>query len=370
MKVFFQTIGLLFEFNLGLTSQLAAYKDTNVTIGTRHLLLYVYGIGYTQHFRNLKIRMITFPTAVPFKPTLYYGSAVSSLIVKSSLFKNFISRFDIVHLNDRSYPYTKAAVKTRKRTLLTLHWIPSKIDEDTFSKLDALVAPSETVARITKEKLGIKPKVIYHGVNSSLFNTQITQTKAREYLGLPQGRKVILWNGRMEAIKDPKTLIDAIPIVAKEIPDSLFLIKTNSSRNSGILKNARKLIKKTGTEQNVIISKGWDFITKMPYFYRSADVHVHTSLSECCSFVLIEAMACGIPIISTNISVVSDPVGNSGLRFEPKDPEDLADKIIKLLSNEKLRTELSEKGLRRVSELGLTWEKAAERYRDLYLSLM
>ncbi len=115
---------------------------------------------------------------------------------------------------------------------------------------------------------------------------------------------------------------------------------------------------------------GWDFITKMPYYYRSADVCVHTSLSECCSLVLIEAMACGVPIVVTDKIAVYDPVGDAGLHFQPRNSEDLAEKIIRLLWNNKLRSKMCERGLKRISELGLTWKTASERYRDLYLSLM
>jgi len=181
--------------------------------------------------------------------------------------------------------------------------------------------------------------------------------------------KIVFWNGRLDPLKDPQTLIDAIPIVTKEVPDSLFLIKARSG-SKGTLQNIEKKIKNTGTGQNVKIMNGWDFLTKMPYFYRSADVCVHTSLSECCSLVLIEAMACGIPVVVSDIPAVYDPVGDAGLHFEHRNPEDLAEQLIKLLTNERLRADLRDRESRRILELGLTWEDASKRYRDLYLSLM
>lgn len=362
-------MGALFSYNLGLTSYLAAYNDVKLTIGTRHLLLYVFGTGYTRHIKGLKIRLITFPTFIPFKPTLIYGSEVAKILVRLSLFKRFISRFNIVHLNDRQHPYTKAAVKLKKPTVLTLHWHPSKIDEDVCSKVSALVAPSENAARIVEEALGFRPIVIYHGVDESLFNRHLSKKEAREHLGLPHGNKIIFWNGRLDSVKDPMTLVEAIPIVAKEIPDSLFVIKARTNRLD-LLQSIKENIRRNGMEKNVKLMFGWDFITEMPYYYRSADIFVHTSLSEVCGLVPIEAMASGVPMVITDLPAVKGPAGDAGLLFEPKNSEDLGEKIVKLLSDEKLRIHLRDKGLRRISDLGLTWKYAAEQYRDLYLSLI
>jgi glycosyltransferase involved in cell wall biosynthesis len=301
---------------------------------------------------------------------MLYGEFVAKMLIRSSVYEKILLKFDIIHLNDRAAAYTKAAADFKNRKLLTIHWRPSKIDEDTFSKLDAIVAPSKHLSKAVNEALGLPSEVIYNGVDVSWFNTKITKINARRVLGLPKTpRKVIFWNGRLDPIKDPKTLIDAIPIVVKEIPDSLFVIKGRTGQQD-ILRYAKKYIKSTGIEQNVMMLNRWDFPTKMPYYYRSADVCVHTSLFEGCSLVLIEAMACGVPIVVTDIPAVYEPVGNAGLHFEPKNSEDLAEKIVRILYDEKLRIKLRDKGLKRILELGLTWEKASEHYRDLYLSLM
>jgi len=134
------------------------------------LLLYVYGIGYVRHRKDLKIRMITSPTAVPLVPTRYYGSGVATIIIRLSLFKKYMSNFDLLHLNDRDHPYTKAAIKLKKPTVMTLHWPLSKIDEEICPKVKALVAPSESSARNVEETLGFRPTVIHHGVDDSIFN--------------------------------------------------------------------------------------------------------------------------------------------------------------------------------------------------------
>jgi len=183
INTFFQTVGTLFSYNLGLPIQLAAYEDVKLTIATRHLLLYVFGVSYTRHIKSLRVALTTFPTFVPFRLTLGFGSKVAKLLVRLSIFKRLISRYDVVHLNDREYPYTKAAAKLKKKTVLTLHWFPSKIDEDVITNVDEVVAPSKNASKVTQENLGILPKVIYHGVDDSLFNVHtISKREAREHL--------------------------------------------------------------------------------------------------------------------------------------------------------------------------------------------
>lgn len=369
MKVYFEGIGVLFEVNLGLTSRLAMYKDLKITLGAYTPHLCTYGTWFVRHYKNLNIVMTQPPK---FWLTGKFGDLVAKMLIRLSFYDKFLSKFDVVHLNRRLAPYSKAAVRIQKPKLLTLHWLPSKIEEDIIKKLDALVSPSKFVQKAVSETLGFRPKVIYHGTDTTLFNTQITKMKARKYLGLPSSKKIVFWNGRLDANKDLKTLIDAIPIVTREIPDSFFVIKgrTMSKYARALLHNSKKYLKKMGTEKKVRWMLGWDLLPKMPYYYRSADVFAHTSLFESFGFVFVEAMACGVPIVACNAATAPEIVGDAGLLFEPKNPEDLADKIVRLLCNDKIKMELSERGLKRISELGLTWKKAAERYRKLYFSLI
>jgi glycosyltransferase involved in cell wall biosynthesis len=370
MNVYFQSIGLLFHYNFGLTSQLTLYKDVNVTIGTRHLFLYLYGIWYTRYYKNLNIFMTTFPTSFPFRETRIMGSQVADRITELPLYEKIMSRFDVLHLNDRAHPYTrKTAANIKKAKVLTIHWVPSKVDEDYFTKVDALVSPSEVISKYVNEIIGLKPIVIHHGVDTSLFNTTLSKVDARKHLGLPDSKRIVLWIGRIDRNKDLKTLIEAVPMVVKEVPDALFLIKGRTSSKS-LLQSAIKYLKSTGTEKNVRIMLGWDFLTKMPYFYRSADVFVHTSQSEVCSFVLLEAMACGVPIVASAIPTLMEIGGNSPLFFETGNPKDLADKTISLLLDDKKSEVSGKNGLEQIKNLGLTLSEVAERYKNLYSSLL
>lgn len=372
MEVFFQGERVAFARNLGLTSRLALYKDLEVVVVTSEPLLYLHGNLFLRHRRNLKLVMIQ-PPLVSLGPlTERLRNLMATKIAKSLFFKKFMSRFDVLHYNDPKNPYTKASIDSEQPRILTLNWFPSGWEENVIKKMDAVVACSKSLSRIVNKRFGYKPEVIYHGIDATLFNTLIPKIVARRYLGFPKSKKIILWNGRLLPIKNLETLVHAIPNIVKEMPNTFFVIKCRTKRSGyyNILKYAKKHLAITRTKQNVAFKLGYESLLKMPYYYRSADVFVHTSLFEAFGLIFAEAMACGLPIVATNISAAREIVGNAGLLFEPKNSDDLADKLLRLLSDDKLRILLSEKGLNRISKLGLVWEKAAKSYRNLYLSLV
>ncbi len=80
---------------------------------------------------------------------------------------------------------------------------------------------------------------------------------------------------------------------------------------------------------------------------------------------IVEAMACGLPIIATDASAIPEVVGNAGILVGPKDPKALANAIRMLIDDEELRDELGERGRKRVEE-NFTWEKVADQTVRVY----
>jgi glycosyltransferase involved in cell wall biosynthesis len=83
--------------------------------------------------------------------------------------------------------------------------------------------------------------------------------------------------------------------------------------------------------------------------------------------VLLEAMACGLPVIGSNVGGIPDIIknGETGLLFKQKDPDDLAEKMIKLLSDEKLRDKVVENGLNLVKQ-NFSWEVISDKFLKIY----
>lgn len=93
----------------------------------------------------------------------------------------------------------------------------------------------------------------------------------------------------------------------------------------------------------------------LPYFYSASEVFMFLSLYESFGMPLVEAMACGIPIIASNTSCIPEIVGDAGILVNPLDVEEVASTILNLMENTELKVELSVRGIKRASQF--TWER-------------
>ena len=93
--------------------------------------------------------------------------------------------------------------------------------------------------------------------------------------------------------------------------------------------------------------------------YRTATVFVFPSLHEGFGLPVLEAMACGAPVIASNTSSLPEVVGNPDALFDPLDVASIADKLAHVLSDSAFRRALSDRGLKQVAEF--SWEKTASR---------
>jgi glycosyltransferase involved in cell wall biosynthesis len=97
----------------------------------------------------------------------------------------------------------------------------------------------------------------------------------------------------------------------------------------------------------------------LPSAYAGALAYVQPSLNEGFGLPPLEAMACGAPVIASNVSATPEILGDAAEYFEPESVEDIADKIDKIVNDPKLRINLQRRGLERVKLY--TWEKNAEK---------
>ncbi len=101
--------------------------------------------------------------------------------------------------------------------------------------------------------------------------------------------------------------------------------------------------------------------------YSMADVFAFPSFAEGFGIPLIEAMACGAPVITSNVSAMPEVVGDAALLIDPHNIDELATAISNLLENEQMREELRAKGYQRAREY--TWEASAQKMLHIYQNL-
>jgi N-acetyl-alpha-D-glucosaminyl L-malate synthase BshA len=182
---------------------------------------------------------------------------------------------------------------------------------------------------------------------------------------------LILSVGRLIGLKGTKYLIIAMKEVIRKFPTAKLLIVGDGPEKEKLEKLANEL----NLEDNVIFT-GHIKNLDLPKYYSFADVFVTPSITidgqaEGLGVVLLEAMACGTPVIGSNMGGIPDIIkdGYNGFLVPEKSPKDLADKIIELLSNKKMAEEFSVNGLKIVKER-FSWEIVTERFYRLYEEIL
>lgn len=216
---------------------------------------------------------------------------------------------------------------------------------------------------VNKYKISLdKIVVIENGVNINLFkpkNKKLTRRKIRfknnyVYVGYIGG--LINWQGL-------NYLIKSVKFVLKKIPHCRFVIVGDGPEKE----NLYKLIKQEKLEKNIILI---DAIknSKVPDYINSFDICICYPYkfreNKTSPFKIYEYLSCGKPIIVSDIKGLEDTFKELTVVAKPEDSADLADKIIKLLENKKLRKELSKKGKQFILK-GHSWKDVTNKIKNI-----
>jgi glycosyltransferase involved in cell wall biosynthesis len=170
----------------------------------------------------------------------------------------------------------------------------------------------------------------------------------------------ILTVGTLEPRKSIPLLLESLALL-KQKGAPCFLAHAGSSGWLG--DEATNCVKRFGLSNSV---RFLGFVPKedLVALYSSARVFAFPSIYEGFGLPVLEAMACGCPVIASNSSSIPEIVQDAGILIDPGDPELLADAILRLLKNPGFAKELSEMGLQRAAQF--SWRKCAEQTQDVY----
>lgn len=216
--------------------------------------------------------------------------------------------------------------------------------------------------------------IIPPGVDTSHFYP-IPKDEAKEVIGIPKDDRMILFVGRIEPLKGIDTLIRSMALLKMECgkcPHYLVIIggdtETSPEQESSELNKLRKLCFDLELDEVIIFlgKKGQD---TLPYYYSATDVLVMPSHYESFGMVALEAMACGTPVIGSDVGGLSYLIhdGINGFLVPSQDPSALAEKLTNLLSDEQLQKTISHNAVEYANQY--EWNVITDRVGSVYNSL-
>ena len=222
-----------------------------------------------------------------------------------------------------------------------------------------------TVSALNRDwqiELGADPRKITVISNGVAIDRASGGASAALQLALrARDRPVVVAVAAVRPIKDIETLIRAAALVARELTGVRF--RVHGPLDGGpYTARCEALIRELGLRSTFALL-GWS--ADRDAIYRDADVAVLSSVSEGHPFALLEAMARGVPVVSTRVGGVPELVGEAGWLVPPRDPDALAKALLALLRDRALRGELGRSGQARVEER-FSIERMIDAYRTLY----
>lgn len=220
-----------------------------------------------------------------------------------------------------------------------------------------IIAVSEATKHDLIERLQVasdRIEVIPHGVSSAFSRVSDDQIETfRTRYGL--GHQTVLAVGTIQPRKNLVRLIQAFEqLAARDCELQLVFCGAPGWQGESILRRAR-----SSTFHDRIIHLGYLPDTELATLYSTAAVFAFPSLYEGFGLPMLEAMACGTPVVAANRSALPEVGGGAALLVDPSDSESIADSIEQLLQNTALRTESIGRGLERARSF--SWHDSAAR---------
>jgi len=228
-----------------------------------------------------------------------------------------------------------------------------------------LVSPSRWLLKMAEDTLplgdDLVTRLIPNGVDVAVFHPG-DRREARRLLGLPPDAPMLLATAEMLAdnpFKDFATLRAALSHVGSRPEGETLLVALGLEREVEPIKGVR-----------VVAVPFVDDAERVALHYRAADVYVHAAIAENLPLTIIEAMACGTPVVASDVGGVGELVehGVTGLLVPARDSMALADAVTSLLGDEALGDRLGRAGADRVLER-FTLEREADAYLGWYAEL-
>lgn len=287
-----------------------------------------------------------------------------------------LSGFTLIPALIANYKYGTAIMLTEHGVFIRERLLAINTSEYPFFLKNLLIRFSEGIARLTyykAEKIisvnlfnkkwevlyGANPEkieVIYNGIDEHLF-TPRPKPKHLEHI------PTVVALARVFELKDLITMIRSCAVVAKEIPNVLYLVYGDDTAVPAYTKECVQLLETLKLKDNFKFMGPKD---NPHLLFAEGDISILTSISEGFPYTVIESMGCGIPVVATDVGGVSEALDEaSGFVCKPKDAASIGAKVILLLKDKNLRIKMGEAARKHVLE-NFTQDRFIAAYENAY----
>ena len=298
-----------------------------------------------------------------------------------------INRKTVIHLNFIYQYFLGKEFKDKfdATVIFTQHVFTEKFDKKKYDfdleigiyqLVDHVVTVTKHGKDYLKDRVGSGKKIIpiYNGINPELFNIDIENDIVLHKYGLSSNDNFILYSGRLDPIKGLKYFAEALKTVVKEIPDCRLIVAGDG--------NYEELINGCREVSSNVNYLGFIPFDDLVVLYKNATIGVIPSLEEHCSYVALEMLHSGLPVVASNlgglkeifihnenallVDTIADTTNVFGIAPQI---EQMAEYMITLLNTEKLRTKFSVNAINRANN-EFTSAQMAKKYVEIALRNM
>jgi glycosyltransferase involved in cell wall biosynthesis len=271
--------------------------------------------------------------------------------------KLLVTIHDLTHIVDATFKRTMASM-VYARPMLNL----------VVRKADHIVTNSEFTKNQIVERLRVSPAkitAIHLGVSPHFCRRDHQEGAARVAGALGLNRPYLLFVGNLMPHKNLKTLIRAFALLrARKVLEQELLIVGDSRRwRTRFLSEPQK----QGVAEVVRFVPHVSY-EMLPWVYAAADLFILPSFIEGFGLPVLEAMACGTPVVCSRAASLPEVAGDAAEYFDPSSAEDLAAAIERVLNSRERQTELRQKGVERAKQF--SWDECARRHGEVYRNLL
>lgn len=228
-----------------------------------------------------------------------------------------------------------------------------------IKKAQRVIFPSMKARTLTERSGALiqHAEVVYHGIDKEIFYPRTEDDICRQCKKKYGLDKFILYVSHIQRYKNFFELIKAFVLLKDKIGNDIQLVFAGRCFDEEYYKEMQDFIREHRYEDRIIFLGNVPY-EELPFLYSACMIFVYPSICESFGMTLVEAMACGAPILASDIEPMTEICANAAIYFDPTNPAAIADVIHKTLLDKDIVSKLKTNSLTRAKDF--SWENTAK----------